>query len=206
MAAGNDDIRAPVRDRRRRKVAIRRRSQAREARSATARASPPATQSHCRTRSHRPAVTDLLEQHNVQVTTQPAQTSISSVLLNLLPLAFIVGLFWWTGRAARRQLAGLVERRPLGSAPRTAFRTRRPASQWCSRSRYFQRLKNGQRLVDHPALPISELHVDQFSEVAIADTTTVERGTASTSSALLAEMAPETARLPEVCALRLCGW
>ncbi len=54
-----------------------------------------------------PQFTDLLEQHNVQVTAQPAQTSISSVLLNLLPLAFIVGLFWWTGRAARRQLAGI---------------------------------------------------------------------------------------------------
>ena len=48
-----------------------------------------------------PLFTQLLDQHNVQVTAQAAQTSILSVLLNLLPLAIIVGLFWWTGRAAR---------------------------------------------------------------------------------------------------------
>ncbi|HEV3012286.1 MAG TPA: ATP-dependent zinc metalloprotease FtsH, partial [Actinomycetota bacterium] len=54
-----------------------------------------------------PEFTQLLDQHNVQVTTQPAQTSIWSVLLNLLPLAIILGLFLWTGRSARRQLAGM---------------------------------------------------------------------------------------------------
>ena len=43
----------------------------------------------------------------MQVTTQPAQTSIGSVLLNFLPLALILGLFLWTGRSARRQLAGM---------------------------------------------------------------------------------------------------
>jgi cell division protease FtsH len=70
-----------------------------------------------------PQFTDLLEQHNVQVTTQPAQTSISSVLLNLLPLAFVVGLFWWTGRAARRQLAGLGG---IGRSRGKLFDTERP--------------------------------------------------------------------------------
>ena len=54
-----------------------------------------------------PQFAQLLDQHNVQVTTQSARTSIWSVLLNLLPLALIVGLFVWSGRAARRQLAGL---------------------------------------------------------------------------------------------------
>ncbi|HTE67340.1 MAG TPA: ATP-dependent metallopeptidase FtsH/Yme1/Tma family protein, partial [Actinomycetes bacterium] len=46
-----------------------------------------------------PQFTQLLDEHNVQVTTQPAGTSVGSVLLNLLPLAVILGLFIWTGRA-----------------------------------------------------------------------------------------------------------
>jgi len=52
-----------------------------------------------------PKFVQLLDQHNVQVTTRAAQTSIGSVLLNLLPLAIILGLFVWTGRSARRQMA-----------------------------------------------------------------------------------------------------
>ena len=54
-----------------------------------------------------PQFAQLLDQHDIQVTTQPAQTSIWSVLVNFLPLAFIFGLFVWTGRSARRQLAGM---------------------------------------------------------------------------------------------------
>jgi cell division protease FtsH len=54
-----------------------------------------------------PQFAQLLDQHNVQVTAQAAQTSIWSVLLNLLPLAVILGLFVGTGRSARRQLAGM---------------------------------------------------------------------------------------------------
>lgn len=54
-----------------------------------------------------PQFVQLLDQHHVQVSTQPAQTSTWSVLLNLLPLAVIVALFVWSGRATRRQLAGL---------------------------------------------------------------------------------------------------
>ncbi|MDQ1646950.1 MAG: cell division protease FtsH, partial [Cryptosporangiaceae bacterium] len=54
-----------------------------------------------------PQFTQLLDQHKVQISTQAAQTSAWSVALSLLPLAIIVALFVWTGRAARRQLAGL---------------------------------------------------------------------------------------------------
>src|SRR5215207_7009578 len=50
-----------------------------------------------------PQFAQLLDQHQVQVTTQSTQTSIWSVLLNLLPLALILGLLVWTGRSARRQ-------------------------------------------------------------------------------------------------------
>jgi cell division protease FtsH len=70
-----------------------------------------------------PQFAQLLDQHNVQVTTQAPRTSLWSVLLNLLPLAFIVGLFWWTGRATRRQLAGMGG---IGRARSRVFDAERP--------------------------------------------------------------------------------
>jgi cell division protease FtsH len=77
-----------------------------------------------------PQFTDLLEQHNVQVTTQPAQASMWSVLLSLSPLLLVVALFWWIGRAARRQLAGLAESAvpgPSCSTPNGDRTPRRPS-------------------------------------------------------------------------------
>jgi cell division protease FtsH len=73
-----------------------------------------------------PQFTQLLDQHNVQVTTQAAQTSIGSLLLNLLPLALIVGLFIWTGRAARRQLAGMGGLGGIGRSRAKVFDAERP--------------------------------------------------------------------------------
>jgi len=72
-----------------------------------------------------PQFAQLLDQHKVQVTTQSARTSTWSVLLNLLPLAIIVGLFVWTGRAARRQLAGLGG---IGRSRGKVFDTERPTT------------------------------------------------------------------------------
>jgi cell division protease FtsH len=72
-----------------------------------------------------PQFAQLLDQHNVQVTTQPAKTSISSVLLNLLPLAIVVGLFLWVGRASRRQLSGLGG---IGRSRGKVFDTERPST------------------------------------------------------------------------------
>jgi cell division protease FtsH len=73
-----------------------------------------------------PQFAQLLDQHNVQVTTQASQTSIWSVLLNLLPLALILGLFLWTGRAARRQLAGVGGMGGIGRARSRVFDAERP--------------------------------------------------------------------------------
>jgi cell division protease FtsH len=70
-----------------------------------------------------PQFTQLLDQHDVQVTTQPAQTSIGSVLLNFLPLALLVGLFLGTGRSARRQLAGMGG---IGRSKAKVFDAERP--------------------------------------------------------------------------------
>ena len=53
-----------------------------------------------------PQFAQLLDQHNVQVTTKSAQTSIGSVLLSLLPLLVFVAIFIYLGRA-----------RPAGSWP-----------------------------------------------------------------------------------------
>jgi cell division protease FtsH len=72
-----------------------------------------------------PTFIPLLNSHNVQISTQAAQTSIASVLLNLLPLALIVGLFLWTGRAARRQLSGLGA---IGRSRGKVFDAERPTT------------------------------------------------------------------------------
>ncbi|GAA0918259.1 hypothetical protein Vau01_018690 [Virgisporangium aurantiacum] len=72
-----------------------------------------------------PQFAQLLDDHNVKVSTQPAQTSISSILLSLLPMALLVGLFVWTGRAARRQLAGLGG---IGRSRGKVFDTERPST------------------------------------------------------------------------------
>jgi cell division protease FtsH len=73
-----------------------------------------------------PEFTQLLDQHNVQVTTQAAQTSIGSVLFNLLPLAIILGLFLWTGRSARRQLASMGGLGGIGRSRAKVFDAERP--------------------------------------------------------------------------------
>jgi cell division protease FtsH len=73
-----------------------------------------------------PQFAQLLDEHHVQVTTQAPRTSIGSVLLSLLPLALIVGLFWWTGRAARRQLAGPGGIGGIGRSRSKVFDAERP--------------------------------------------------------------------------------
>src|SRR3954468_16325981 len=97
-----------------------------------------------------PQFAQLLDQHNVQVTTQPTRTSILSVLLNLLPLAVIVGLFWWTGRAARRQLAGLGG---IGRSRGKVFDTERPTTTFADVAGYEGAQREGTEVVDflkHP--------------------------------------------------------
>jgi len=49
----------------------------------------------------------LLQSHKVQVKgTAPAGTTLLSVILDLLPFVLFVGIFWYVGRRASRQLAG----------------------------------------------------------------------------------------------------
>jgi cell division protease FtsH len=73
-----------------------------------------------------PQFTQLLDSHHVEVTTQPAQTSLGSVLLNLLPLAILLGLFIWTGRSARKQLATMGGLGGIGRSRARVFDAERP--------------------------------------------------------------------------------
>jgi cell division protease FtsH len=72
-----------------------------------------------------PQFAQLLDAHNVQVTTQAAETSIGTVLLNLLPLVLVVGVFLWMGRSARRQLSGISG---IGRSRGKVFDTERPVT------------------------------------------------------------------------------
>jgi cell division protease FtsH len=97
-----------------------------------------------------PQFAQLLDQHNVQVTTQPAQTSVWSVLLNLLPLAIVVGLFLWMGRAARRQLSGLGG---IGRSRGKVFDTERPSTTFADVAGYEGAKREVTEVVDflkHP--------------------------------------------------------
>ncbi|MCU4184117.1 ATP-dependent zinc metalloprotease FtsH [Acidiferrimicrobium sp. IK] len=53
-------------------------------------------------------LSSLLTDHHVQITgTAPSSgLSLGVVLLDLLPLVFLLGLFWWVGRRAKKQLGG----------------------------------------------------------------------------------------------------
>jgi cell division protease FtsH len=97
-----------------------------------------------------PQFAQLLDQHNVQVTTQPAQTSTGSILLNLLPLLLLGGLFWWTGRAARRQLAGIGG---IGRAKGKVFDLERPSTTFADVAGYQGAKQEVSEVVDflkHP--------------------------------------------------------
>jgi len=97
-----------------------------------------------------PQFVQLLDQHNVQVSTQPAATSTWSVLANLLPLALILGLFWWTGRAARRQLAGIAG---LGRSRGKVFDRQRPTTTFADVAGYAGAKREVSEVVDflkHP--------------------------------------------------------
>jgi cell division protease FtsH len=73
-----------------------------------------------------PQFAQLLDQHNVKVSAKPAHSSVWPLLLNLLPLAIVLLLFWWTGRVARRQLASLGGLGAVGRSRGKVFDLQRP--------------------------------------------------------------------------------
>jgi cell division protease FtsH len=97
-----------------------------------------------------PTFVPLLDSHNVQISTQAAQTSILSVVLNFLPLLLFVGLFLWMGRAAGRQMSG------LGAIARSrgkVFDTERPSTTFADVAGYEGAKREVTEVVDflkHP--------------------------------------------------------
>jgi cell division protease FtsH len=100
-----------------------------------------------------PQFAQLLDQHNVQVTTQPAQTSIWSVLLNLLPFVLVLGLFVWTGRAARRQLAGLGGLAGIGRSRSKVVDLERPSTTFADVAGYEGAKQEVSEVVDFLSNP-----------------------------------------------------
>jgi cell division protease FtsH len=97
-----------------------------------------------------PQFAQLLDTHSVQVSTQPAQSSIGSVLLNLLPMALLIGLFLWMGRSARRQLTGIGG---IGRSKGKVFDTERPATTFADVAGYDGAKREVTEVVDflrHP--------------------------------------------------------
>jgi len=72
-----------------------------------------------------PQFAQLLDQQNVQVSTQPAGTSLWPVVLSLLPLALFVAFFIYMGRAAGRQLGAIGG---LGRSRGRVYDTDRPTT------------------------------------------------------------------------------
>jgi cell division protease FtsH len=97
-----------------------------------------------------PQFAQLLDDHNVQVTTQPAETSFGTVLLNLLPLALVVGVFLWMGRAARRQLSGISG---IGRSKGKVFDTERPSTTFADVAGYDGAKREVTEVVDFLSHP-----------------------------------------------------
>jgi cell division protease FtsH len=97
-----------------------------------------------------PQFAQLLDTHNVQVSTQPARSSIGSVLPNLLPPAIVVGLFLWMGRWALRQHAGIGG---IGRSKGKVFDTGRPSTTFTDVAGYDGTKREVTEVVDFPRHP-----------------------------------------------------
>jgi cell division protease FtsH len=138
-----------------------------------------------------PQFAQLLDQHNVQVTTQAAGTSIWSVLLNLLPLAIIVGLFVWSGRAARRQLAGMGGLGGIGRARSKVFDAERPETTFADVAGYQGAKREVTEVVDFLK------HPDRYRRAgAVGPKGVLMVGPPGTGKTLLARAVAGEARVP----------
>jgi cell division protease FtsH len=135
-----------------------------------------------------PQFTQLLDQHNVQVATQPVQTSTWPALLNLLPLVIILGLFLWTGRAARRQLTGLGG---MGRSRGKVFDTERPSTTFVDVAGYEGAKREVTEVVDFLK------HPDRFQRAgAVGPKGVLMVGPPGTGKTLLARAVAGEASVP----------
>ncbi|MGN9909843.1 ATP-dependent zinc metalloprotease FtsH [Phytohabitans sp. LJ34] len=97
-----------------------------------------------------PQFTQLLDQHDVQVSTKPSGTPVWSLVLSFLPLLLIVALFLWTGRTARRQIGGLMG---IGRSRGRLFDRERPSTTFADVAGYEGAKREVSEVVDflkHP--------------------------------------------------------
>ena len=135
-----------------------------------------------------PQFAQLLDTHKVQVTTQAAQTSFGSVLLNLLPLAIVVVLFLWMGRSARRQLSGLGG---IGRARGKVFDTERPTTTFADVAGYDGAKREVTEVVDFLREP------DRYERAgAVGPKGVLMVGPPGTGKTLLARAVAGEARVP----------
>ncbi|HEY0450432.1 ATP-dependent zinc metalloprotease FtsH [Actinophytocola sp.] len=135
-----------------------------------------------------PQFAQLLDTHKVAVTTQAAQTSIGTVLLNLLPLILVVGLFLWMGRSARRQLSGLGG---IGRAKGKVFDTERPTTTFADVAGYDGAKREVTEVVDFLRNP------DRYERAgAVGPKGVLMVGPPGTGKTLLARAVAGEARVP----------
>ncbi|HMD45276.1 MAG TPA: ATP-dependent zinc metalloprotease FtsH [Acidimicrobiales bacterium] len=99
-------------------------------------------------------LTSSLQRHHVQITAVASSVSVASILLSLLPLALFIGLFWWIGRRATRQLAGgMGGIMGFGSSKAKVYDTDRPATTFADVAGYDSAKREVSEVVDflkHP--------------------------------------------------------
>jgi cell division protease FtsH len=135
-----------------------------------------------------PQFPQLLDTHKVQVTTQAAQTSLGTILLNLLPLALVVALFLWMGRSARRQLSGLGG---IGRAKGKVFDTERPTTTFADVAGYDGAKREVTEVVDFLREP------DRYERAgAVGPKGVLMVGPPGTGKTLLARAVAGEARVP----------
>jgi cell division protease FtsH len=72
-------------------------------------------------------LTGLLEQHRVTITGVGPQSSLVGTLLSFLPFLFIIGIFLFIGRSARRQVSGVTG---IGSSRAKLYDLEKPATRF----------------------------------------------------------------------------
>ena len=132
--------------------------------------------------------TKLLDEHNVEVKAVGPRTSLTSVLLSLLPLLVFIGIFVWLGRSARRQLAGMGG---IGRARSRVFDAERPETSFSEVAGYEGAKREVTEVVDFLK------HPDRYRRAgAVGPKGVVMVGPPGTGKTLLARAVAGEAHVP----------
>jgi len=70
-----------------------------------------------------PRLLPLLDEHGVIVNVEPATTTWTALLINVLPLALLVGVLWWMGKQTMQRQSGMLG---FGKSKAREYTTERP--------------------------------------------------------------------------------